>query len=70
MTPVRLEPHTNKNDINKNVWYSISSLVFNPNVGFESKFGIGSELPISVLAPNTRLDSEYQHLLRSILCAF
>ena len=26
-----------KNDINKHVWYSISSLVFNPNVGFESQ---------------------------------
>ena len=28
---------TGKNDINKHVWYSISSLVFNPNVGFECK---------------------------------
>ena len=26
---------TSKNDINKHVWYSISSLVFNPNVGFD-----------------------------------
>ena len=24
-------------DINKHVWYSIPSLVFNPNVGFESQ---------------------------------
>ena len=28
---------TSKNDINKHVWYSISSLVFNPNVRFESQ---------------------------------
>ena len=28
---------TSKNDIHKHVWYSISSLVFNPNVGFESQ---------------------------------
>ena len=28
---------TSKHDIHKHVWYSISSLVFNPNVGFESQ---------------------------------
>ena len=28
---------TGKNDINKYVWYLTSSLVFNPNVGFESQ---------------------------------
>ena len=36
---------TSKNDINKHVWYSILSLVFNPNVGYNHKFGIGSEFP-------------------------
>ena len=48
---------TNKDDINMHVWYSISSLVFNPNVGIlgsqawfsipmlvlNHKFGIGSD---------------------------
>ena len=31
---------TSKNDINKHVWYSISSLVFNSNVDFESAIKI------------------------------
>ena len=53
---------TNRNDINKHVWYSISSLVSNLNVSFESKFGIGSNLPrkISVLALNTKFTVDYQ----------
>ena len=42
---------TIKNDINKHVWYSISSLVINPMLVLNPKFGIGSEFPkqISVL---------------------
>ena len=28
---------TSKNNINKHVWYSISRLVFDPNVGFASQ---------------------------------
>ena len=51
-----------KNDINKHVWYSISSLVFNPSVGMNHRFGINSEFPrlISVLALNTKFKVEYQ----------
>ena len=57
LTPFPSLGFTSKNDVNKHVWYSISSLVFNPNVGIfgsqawfsipmlvlNHKFGIGSD---------------------------